>query len=152
ARLWIRVCRRYWLRISRRTPKRGSDRGLGERAQAVLPAALRPDGVPHPLPALAVSVEVAVLELDAGPLRRLRDEAELDLARPRRVLLRLPVGVDVPAEDDSRRAVENEDSRPAGDAPVDGTLVDEAADAQLEDHRRDLGREEVAVVRPPVAD
>src|SRR5947208_13304842 len=57
----------------------GGRRGR-EELQPALPAVGGADRVAHRLPALAVAVEMAVLELDAGPLPALRDEAHLELA------------------------------------------------------------------------
>src|ERR671918_322063 len=53
---------------------------LGKPLQVKRPAALGGNRLALALPALAVAVEVAVLELDPGPLRPVGDEAHLDLA------------------------------------------------------------------------
>ena len=52
----------------------------GVAPQAAAPAVVGPDRVAHLLPALAMAVEVPVLELHARAVGRLGDEAHLDLA------------------------------------------------------------------------
>src|SRR4051794_3803456 len=103
--------------------------------------------VAHPLPALAVAVEVAVLELDARAVGGLRDEAHFDLAASVGVGLRLPVRADVPAEHDAVRRLVSEDTSPSALAPVDATVVDVAADSRLEHGLRDIDGEHVVLAR-----
>src|SRR5438094_3511855 len=126
-------------------------RGLGEEPQAAGPAAGRPDGVAHLLPALAVAIEVPVLELDARAVGRLADEAQLDLARLVEVGLELPLRADVPADDEAVRRLVGEHARPAALAAVDAAVVDVAALARLEDHVGELPLDDVVVRRPPAA-
>src|SRR3954454_10562250 len=70
---------------------RGSPQVVGEALQAAAPAARRAHGVAHALPAAAVPVDVAVLELHARALGALGDEADLDLTGLGRIRLGLPV-------------------------------------------------------------
>jgi hypothetical protein len=58
----------------------GRSFGVGEQPQAAAPSLGRPHGVAHLLPALAVALEVAVLELDARPIRRLGTSTSLVLS------------------------------------------------------------------------
>src|SRR5262245_62854455 len=51
------------------------------------------------LPALTVTVEIAVLELDTRPVGTLGDEANLDLAGAFRIGLDLPLWADVRSEE-----------------------------------------------------
>src|SRR5947208_12817680 len=51
-----------------------------ESLQVERPAAVAADGFARALPAFAVAVEIAVLELHPGSLRALGDETHLDLA------------------------------------------------------------------------
>src|SRR5207237_2629115 len=74
---------------------------LGEALEADLPTLGRADCVAHLLPALAVAVEVAVLELDARSARDFGHEAHLDLAGALRIGLELPLQADVPADDEA---------------------------------------------------
>lgn len=48
--------------------------------QVERPAAVPGDALAHALPALTVPLEVTVLQLDAGPVRVVWDEGDLDLA------------------------------------------------------------------------
>src|SRR5580693_178373 len=73
---------------------------LRERTQPDLPAPVRADRVAHRLPAVAVAVDVTVLELDPRTRRAVGDEPDLYLTRPGRVGLDLPLHRDVPTEDD----------------------------------------------------
>ena len=88
------------------------------------PAAFVGDAVADAFPTGAVAVEVAVLELDAGPVVGLGDEVDLDLARVRLVGLDLPVGADVPAEHHPVRWVVGEDAGPPALAAVLGAIDD----------------------------
>src|SRR5215213_4934950 len=77
-------------------------------------------------------VELAVLELDPRAVRQLLEEAHLDLARPRRVGLDLPLRTDVPAEDHARGRLERDHARPVALAAVLAAVVDAPADTRLE--------------------
>src|SRR5579871_5957231 len=95
-----------------RTPTlRGRFCGGGEPAEA--PAVGRADGGEHLLPALAVTVDVPVLQRDAGGVRALGGEGDLDLARLREIGLDLPGGSDVPAEHDPVRRLVGQHAGPA---------------------------------------
>src|SRR4051794_9550896 len=72
---------------------------VGVAAEVEAPALRGGDAVTGAFPALAVAVEMAVLELHAGALLVLRGEPHLDLAALVGVGFDLPVGRDVPAED-----------------------------------------------------
>src|SRR3954451_6909796 len=84
-------------RSSRRLLSSGRDL-LGEPIQVERPALIAAHALALLLPAVAVAVEVAVLELDASAIRRLGDEAHLDLAGLVGIGLDLPLRTDVPAE------------------------------------------------------
>src|SRR5262249_27466133 len=75
------------------------------------------------LPAGAVAIDVAVLELDTGAVGRLGDEADLDFAGVVVVRLDLPGGADVPAEHDPRRRIERQDARPVALLPIFSAVV-----------------------------
>src|SRR5262249_20585084 len=111
------------------------------------PAALGADSVAFSLPGLAVAVEVAVLELDSSPFRRLGDKAHLDLARLLEIALDLPLRADVPAEDDPIRRLVGEHARPSALAPVDAAVVDVPADPRLEHGLGNRGTEHVVLGR-----
>src|SRR5207248_7765045 len=109
---------------------------LGEQGgvpgQVQRPSLVVGDAVADGLPAGAVPVEVAVLQLDPGALRGFGDEGDLDLAGVVRVGFDLPLRADVPAEHDSVRWFVSEHARPAAFAAVDAPVVDVAADLRLE--------------------
>src|SRR5438477_1035852 len=108
---------------------------VGDRAQAGSPATRRADRVTHPLPALAVALQVTVLELDAGAIRSLRQEAHFDLARLLEVGLELPMRADVPADHEPVRRLVGEYARPPALAAVHAAVVDVAAHPRFEHHR-----------------
>src|SRR5262245_9307714 len=97
------------------------------------------------LPALTVTVEIAVLELDTRPLGTLGDEANLDLAGAFGIGLDLPLWADVPTDHDSMRRFIGEDTRPTALAAVDAAIIDMAADARLEHRLGDLDPEQVVL-------
>src|SRR5690349_14343127 len=107
-------------------------RRLGEAAQ--VPAVGRADGVAHALPTVAVAVEVAVLELDEGSLRRLRGEPDLHLAALLGVGLDLPAEIDVPADEDPGGRLVGQHASPVARAAIGGAFVDVTADVGLEHH------------------
>src|SRR5450755_4532364 len=90
------------------------------------------------LPAWTVTVDVAVLQLQAGAFRGLGDEPDLDLAGPLRISLDLPLRADVPAEDDPIRWLVGEDARPTALAAVNPAVVDVPTSTRLEDSLGDL--------------
>jgi MFS family permease len=124
----------------------GGDK-LGEPLQVERPASLAPDPFADPFPAVAVAVDVAVLELHARALRCLGYEPHLDLARPLVVGLDLPLLIQVPAEDDPVRRLVGEHARPAALAAVDATVDDMAADTRLEHGLGELDSEDVVLGR-----
>src|SRR5215207_7373909 len=120
---------------------------LGESLQVERPAALGVDRAALALPALAVAVEVAVLEFDTCALRGLGDEANLHLARLLEVGLDLPLRGDVPAEHDPVRRLIGEHARPLALAPIHAAVVDAPALASLEHRLRYLDVEHVVLAR-----
>src|SRR5437764_12350363 len=94
-----------------------------------------------------MTVQVAVLEHNAGPLRGLGDKADLDLAGPLAVGLDLPLRADVPAEDDPVWRLERQHSRPLALGAVDAAVIHPPADARLEHRLGDLDREHVVLAR-----
>src|SRR5204863_9485029 len=99
------------------------------------------------LPAVAVAVEVAVLELDSRSVGRLGQEADLDLARLREVGLDLPVRVDVPGEHETIRRLVRNDARPLAFGAIDAAVVDATSGAWLEHRLRDVDAEHVVLAR-----
>src|SRR5579864_5151668 len=75
---------------------------LGEQAAKPLevqrPTALAANRLTLSLPALTVTVKIAVLELDSGAVRRLGDKPNLDLACLLDVRLKLPLRAYVPTD------------------------------------------------------
>src|SRR5256885_16718375 len=111
------------------------------------PAALTADALAQALPALAVAIQVPVLEHDARSLGALGDKAHLDLARPLEIRLDLPLRTDVPAKHKPVRGLVGEHARPLALAAVHAAVVDPAARARLEDRLRDLHLEHVVLAR-----
>src|SRR5215212_11928772 len=131
---------------------RGALDDAGVALEVERPAALAVDALANALPPFAMTVEVAMLELDTRAVRALRDEAHLDLAGLVRVGLDLPLRADVPAEDDAVGRLVREHPRPAALAAVDAAVVDVSADARLEDRLGDVDREHVVLARLEVAE
>src|SRR3954451_18464906 len=104
----------------------------GVPVQVERPSGVVGDSVTDGLPAVAVPVEVAVLELDAGALRGLGDELHLDLAGVVRIRLDLPLRADVPAEHDAGGRFVGEDGRPPALAAVGAAVGDVAAELRVE--------------------
>src|SRR5256886_11727879 len=96
----------------------------GVAGQVQRPSLVVGDAVADGLPAGAVPVEVAVLQLHPGAVRGLGDERDLDLAGELRVGLDLPLRADVPAEHDPVGWFVGQDPRPAALAAVHGPVVD----------------------------
>src|SRR4051794_8414570 len=114
----------------------------------VQPPALRGgDAVAGAVPSLAVTVEMTVLQLDAGALRVLGDEPHLDLAALLGVRLDLRVGRDVPAEDDAVGRLVGEHSPPLALAPIGPPVVNPPAGPLLEHRLLDLDTEHVVLAR-----
>ena len=120
--------------------------------EAEVPSLRRTDGAAHLLPAVAMTIEVAVLELDSSAVSAVGGEAHLDLTRARRIRFELPLQVDVPADDEARRWVEREHTRPPALAAVDATVVHVTADTRFEHHLGELGLQDVMLGRPPAPD
>src|SRR2546421_306989 len=99
----------------------------GEAQQVQRPAALASDALADPVPAVAVPVDVAVLELYASAVRGLSDEAHLDFAGLVQVRFNLPARVEVPAEHDPVGWLVGQHACPTALAPVDRAVVDLAA-------------------------
>src|SRR5438132_8176399 len=72
---------------------------VGVALEVERPALGAGDALADALPALAVTVEVAVLELDARALRCLGDEAHLPFTRRGGIALQLPGRADLPAHE-----------------------------------------------------
>src|SRR5580700_3112196 len=84
----------------------------GVPGQVERPSLVAVDAVADRLPAGAVPVEVAVLQLDPSAVRSLGHEPDLDLAGQLRVGLDLPLGADVPAEHHAGRWLVGQDPGP----------------------------------------
>jgi hypothetical protein len=125
---------------------------LGESVEVEAPALVAVDSFADAFPAVAVAVEVAVLELDARAVRGLGDEAHLDFAGPVWVGLELSVGADVPAEDDPVRRLVGEHTGPAALAAVDAAVDDVAPDVRLEHGLGDLDLKQVVFARLEAAE
>src|SRR3954468_12030721 len=106
----------------------------GVPVQVQRPAGVVGNAVPDGLPAGAVPVEVAVLELHPGAFGGLGDEPHLDLAGVVRVGHQLPVRPDVPTEHHPVVRLVGQDPRPAALAAVLADVDDVSADPRLE-HR-----------------
>ena len=107
----------------------------------------------HLLPPVAVAVDVPVLELDPGPVGRLGDEPDLDLAGPVGIRLDLPLEGDVPREDDPVRRLVGQHPRPPALAAVGVEVDDVAALPGLEHHLGEVGLEDVVLGghQPPMS-
>src|SRR4029453_6873783 len=119
--------------------------------QVQRPAGLVVDAVSDGLPSEAGAIEVAVLELYACALGRLREKPHLDLAREFGVGFDLPPRADVPAEHDAVRRLEHDDPRPSALAAVDRAIVDVAPPSRLEHRFGDRGFEQVVLTRLEIA-
>src|SRR5690606_41751722 len=110
----------------------GGGEDVGVAGQVGGPAAVVGGAVADALPSGAVPIAVAVVELGAGAIRVLGDEADLDLAGTGLVGLELPAGADVPAEHDSIGRVVRQDPGPAALGAVFGRVDDVPTHAGLE--------------------
>ena len=88
-------------------------RRLCEGGEFLWPAFRARDGVAQRLPAVSVAINVPMFDVNARAVRTFRDERDLDLTRPARVGLDLPLGADIPAEPQSIRRIDGEHPRPA---------------------------------------
>src|SRR5204863_7947232 len=96
---------------------------LGVAVEVERPALVAANALAQAFPALAVAIDVAMLELYASPIRRLLDEAHLHLARALGIALNLPRRADVPREDDPLRRLVGEHARPLALAAVDAAVI-----------------------------
>src|ERR1700724_1159715 len=134
----------FWVQCA--SGRRGG--GRGEDLQQLAPAALGVEPGPHRIGLLGVALEVAMLELDAGAVRADRDETHLDLGPEARVVL--PVGSDLPRQDEAVGRLPDQHVTPVALAAVDAALEPAAARPRL--HDRGLCRGLADVVggeRPP---
>src|ERR1700736_3699955 len=100
--------------------------------QVERPALVAVDSFANAFPAFAVPVEIAVLDLDPGPLGSLGHETYLPLADLGRVGLDLPVRADVPTEHDTPRRLVHQDVRPMALAAIDAAVIEVPADTGFE--------------------
>src|SRR5262249_19805083 len=114
---------------------------VGVALQVHRPAVAGSDAVALAFPARAVTVEVAMVELDPRAFRRLGNETHLDLTRLLQVRFDLPLRADVPAEHDAVRGLEREHAGPLALAAVNPAVEDPAAGPWLEDRFRDVDRQ-----------
>jgi hypothetical protein len=114
--------------------------------QVERPALVVANAVADRLPTGAVTVEVAVLELEAGALGGLGDEPHLHFTGVGFVGLDLPGGADVPAEHDPVRRLVGEHTGPVALAAVLGAVVDVAAHMRLEPRLGDRRAQEVVLL------
>jgi spermidine/putrescine-binding protein len=105
---------------------------IGVPLQVERPTLIGGHALADALPALAMAVEIAVLDLDPRALRGLSDEPHFPLARFQRVFLDLPLRADVPAQQHPAGRLVGQHPRPAAYAAVNPTVVKKAADLRLE--------------------
>src|SRR4051812_1591820 len=130
----------------------GALQPLGVATQVERPALGPGDAVADVLPALAVAVEMTMLELDTRAPRRLGDEAHLPLARSGGIGLEPPGPGNVPAHHHAVRRLVGEHAREAALASVDPAVVDVAAHPRLEHGLGDVDAEQVVVAGLEVAE
>ena len=95
---------------------------------------------------------MTVFQFEARPFRRLSDEPDLDLTGVARVSLELPLGADVPAEDDPIGWFVREDPSPSALAPIGGAVIDMATNPRLEPALGYFGAEQVVLGRLEVTE
>src|SRR5262245_16954103 len=120
---------------------------LGEAPKVQGPAVVAAHAGADAFPAVAVTLEVAVLEFDPGSLGGVGDESHLDFAGLGEIGLDLPPRVDVPAEHDPGWRLVGQDPRPAALAAVHAPVIKMASGPRLEDRLGDLDAEEVVFGR-----
>src|SRR6266545_2302044 len=116
---------------------------LAVALQIERPALIPGHALADALPALAVAVEIAVLDLNPRALRGFGDEPYFPLAGFQRVVLDLPSRADVPAQQQPAGRLIGEHPRPAANAPVNPAVIQEAADLRLEHRLGDIDLEHV---------
>src|SRR5680860_860126 len=118
---------------------------VGVPVEVVRPSLACADTVADAGPAVAVPVEVAVFDVDAGAVLGERGERDFDLAGLVLVSLDLPVGADVPAEHEPGMRFVGQHACPAAFAAVGAAVDDVAPDVGLHDGLGDGHREQVVV-------
>lgn len=93
--------------------------------------------VAHAFPACTVSLELAVLQIDSGPVRRLGGEVNLPFAGLVEICLEPPLRRDVPTEEHTVRRLITQYIRPTALAAVGAAIVDVTANARFEHRLRD---------------
>src|SRR5262245_38466883 len=88
-------CRRNGTRVGGRS-RRLSGEPIGEPPQTSRPSAVATDRLANLQPAIPMPLEVTMLEVDARAIRPFGREPHFDFACPRRILLDLPLRVDIP--------------------------------------------------------
>lgn len=111
------------------------------------PALIAGDGIADAFPTLAMALQVAMLDLDAGPPSRFGGEPHLPLAGFGRVGLDAPLRADVPAQEHAVGRLIGQHARPAALAAVDTAVIDMAADPGLEHCLGDLGCKQIVLWR-----
>src|ERR1700722_17773942 len=96
----------YWLLVCCRFRR--------EQLQHATPSALRVNLGPHLLPARAVALEMAMLQIHAGRPVTLRRESHLYLARPGQIRLIFPHWRDLPSHHEASRRIPVEHLSPIG--------------------------------------
>jgi hypothetical protein len=81
----------------------------------------------------AMTIEVAVFEIDARGAVRFRGEADLDLAGLRHVGVVLPFGIQLPGEHEPPRRLPHEDPAPVAFGPIHRLLVAAAPSLRIDD-------------------
>src|SRR5262249_24562332 len=133
----------------------GSGRGcdLGVVVQNARPASGAGDAAVDSGGSRAVPVDVAVLELDPGLPVELFAEGDFELAGAGQVGVvdpRVPLGGDLPGDDDPARRVAGQHGAPLALAAVDAAFVVAAADPRLEHGLGHLGGADVVAGPPAV--
>jgi hypothetical protein len=118
-----------------------------EPLQVQRPTVVAADALTDAFPPGAVTLEVAVFEVDPSALGGLGGEPHLDLTGLVEVGLDLPLRADVPADHDPMRWLVGEHPGEAALAAVDAAVVEASADAGLEHGRRELDLEQVVLAR-----
>ncbi len=107
------------------------------------PPTIAVDSTAEGFPARSVAIQMTVFKLKARSVGSLCDEVDLNLAGVALVCLELPLGADVPAEDDPFWRLVSEDTSPSAFTSVSGFVVNVPTDRRLESRLADLGSEEV---------